>query len=464
MTITTPLIRYTLLILTIASISLFNSCSGSKSMYKKGLKLEEAGMYNEASNFYYDALKRDIKNVDAAIRLKSVGQIVLSDKLDKFDSNVNNGYTKDAVYEYHYAKQFSDKLKSVNINLPIGAEETSKFNIVKSQYIEDELSKINSLLEEDKFVEAKKEINKLIIIAPKNQEIKDLLGYSTAEPIYRRAMNNYNIGEYKKAYYEFDKIINYKDSRDIKSLAKEKATLIVVIKPISNRSNYYDLDEKLNTKVEELFTNNKNPFLKTIYSESYKRMLSERKSNRDNNWQEHSTNILDADVFLEISISEVDIVNGKLQEYRKRGWEAYKVKKTNKETGKSYYVNSYHKIYYYEYKRKKLVDININYNLKNFNTNDVILNKTQSITESDYVNYINFDGDKNNLRSGYWVSRSEPNTKDIIDQSDAAINKVKLKVSSRRTMQSTNSMENTVVNKLANTIILNVDKYSNSLK
>ena len=49
---------------------LISACSGSKSMLKKGFKLDEAGMKTEAVEYYIDALVRKKTNVDAKIALK----------------------------------------------------------------------------------------------------------------------------------------------------------------------------------------------------------------------------------------------------------------------------------------------------------------------------------------------------------------------------------------------------------
>ena len=446
------------------SVLIFNSCSGSKSMYKKGLKLENAGMYSEASNFYYDALKRDITNVDASIRLNNLGRVIMSDKLEEFEKSVNNGRKKEAVYEYYNAKVFQEKLNKVNINIKIPDEQSHRFSRVKLEYIDEELNRINELLEAEKFVEAKKVIKEVLRIDPNNQEIRDLDGFSTAEPIYRKAMKYFENGSYKKAFYEFDKVLNFKDARQVKELSKEKATLVIVIRPIDNESDYYDLDERLTLKIEEIFSENTNPFIEIIESEVYKRLLSERKFSKDKKWQNHSSKVFEADVFLDVIISDVLVSNGRLIETRRKGWELYQRKIKNEETGKVSYKNDFRKVYYYEYSKTKVVDVNINFQLKSFNTNDVVLNRFESDKRYDKVVYVDYDGEKNNLRSGYWVSRSEKNSRDFIDNSNSRINDLRKKIYARRTMKTSNAMENETIEKLAVSIVYQVDKYSSDLK
>ena len=455
---------FTFYILLFALSLSFYSCSGSKSMYKKGLKLEDAGMYSEASNFYYDALKRDITNVDASIRLNNLSQVILSNKIEEFEQSVDNGHKKNAVYEYFGAKSFVDKLTKVNVNISIPEEQVYKFRKVKSEYIDEELNRINELLEEGKFVEARKAIKEVLKIDPNNQEVRDLDGYSTAEPIYRKAMMYFENGNFKNAFYEFDKVLNYKDAREIKALAKAKATFMIVVRPIDNESMYYDIDERLTLKVEELFSENNNPFIKIIDSDVYSRLLSERKFSKKKEWQNHASKIFEADVFLDITINDVTVLNGRIEEGKKKGWEVYRRKITNEENDKVSYVNDFRKIYYYEYTRSKMVEVNINYQLKSFNSSEIILNKFDKDKRYDKIVYANFDGDANNLRSGYWVSRSENNSRDFVDNSESKVNRLRNMLYSRRTMKTTNSMEDEIINKLASSIIYQIDKYTSSLK
>lgn len=452
------------LLLFFVGVFTLHSCSGSKSMYKKGMKLEEAGMYSEASNFYYDALKRDITNVDASIRLNNLGQVILSNKLDEFDKSLNNGHKKNAVYEYFSAKEFKEKLSKVNINLKISEEYKFHFQKVKSEYIEEELNKINVLLEEGKFVEANRVIKEVLRIGPNNQEIRDLHGYSTAEPIYRKAIEYFDNGNFKKAFYEFDKVLNYKDAREFKVLAKAKATFTIIIRPISNESEYYDLDERLTLKIEEDFSKITNPFIEIVESDVYKRLLSERKFSKDKEWQNHSSKVFESDTYLDVTINDVSVSNGKLVETRKKGWELYRRKIKNEETDKVSYVNDFRKVYYYEYSRTKMVDVNINYQLKSFNSSEVLFNKFDEDKKYDKVIYIDFEGERNNLRSGYWGSRIEKNPRDFIDNSQSKINDIRKKIYARRTMKTTNAMENEIIDKLSTSVVYQIDRYSSKLK
>ena len=65
--------KFSRLLIYLLSIALLVSCATSKSFYKKGSKLEEAGLVEEAANMYYVALQKNRNNVDAKIGMKGGG-------------------------------------------------------------------------------------------------------------------------------------------------------------------------------------------------------------------------------------------------------------------------------------------------------------------------------------------------------------------------------------------------------
>ena len=86
------------------------ACTGSKSYSKKALKLQEAGLNDEAAKFYLYALQRNHKNVEAKIGLKQTGQKQIESTLNDFYKAYSVSNYKDAVYIYQkalsYKKQY----------------------------------------------------------------------------------------------------------------------------------------------------------------------------------------------------------------------------------------------------------------------------------------------------------------------------------------------------------------------
>ena len=104
-------------LLPLTLVLLMSACSGSKGLYKKGGQLEEAGMYQEATEYYINALARKKTNVDAKIALKRSGQKVLDEHLTSFYQAHAIDQHERAVESYLKAQQFRDRVKLVGVGL-----------------------------------------------------------------------------------------------------------------------------------------------------------------------------------------------------------------------------------------------------------------------------------------------------------------------------------------------------------
>ena len=122
-----------LLIITALSIA----CSGSNGLYKKGQKLDEAGLHYEASNFYIDALQRKSSNSDAILALKVTGQKVLDDYYAVFYQYYSDKNLKKAVYAYLEADNFKSKVTSVGVKLTSADYYEDYYKEVKTLYIHE---------------------------------------------------------------------------------------------------------------------------------------------------------------------------------------------------------------------------------------------------------------------------------------------------------------------------------------
>src|SRR5690554_3182570 len=92
------------------------ACNGSRGLAKKGAQLQQAGLYSDAADFFYSALLKNNKNVDARIGLTSAGQQVLNAKLSEFSSAKAIGDDKKAVYSYLDAVAFREKVQRLGIS------------------------------------------------------------------------------------------------------------------------------------------------------------------------------------------------------------------------------------------------------------------------------------------------------------------------------------------------------------
>ena len=95
------------------------ACSGTKAYYKKALKLEEAGMLDEAVSMYLISLQKKSSNVDAQIQLKQTGTRVMDELWADFYIAYTAEEHKKAVYSYKEANALNDRInRYVKIDRP----------------------------------------------------------------------------------------------------------------------------------------------------------------------------------------------------------------------------------------------------------------------------------------------------------------------------------------------------------
>jgi len=110
-------------------------CTGSRKYAKKARKLEKAGLYQDAAEFYLQSLKRNNSNVDARIGLRKNGEKLLNDYLKRFFSTNAMGDCKGAVYAYKKADDYHKLLEYYKINLDFPSHYRTLYDESKSAYL-----------------------------------------------------------------------------------------------------------------------------------------------------------------------------------------------------------------------------------------------------------------------------------------------------------------------------------------
>ena len=139
----------------------------SNGLYKKGQKLDQAGLHYEASNFYIDALQRKSSNSDAILALKVTGQKVLDDYYAVFYQYYTDKNLKKAVYAYLEADNFEKRVNSVGVRLLSADYYEDNYNEIKTIYIHELYESAQKELDNEQFGEAEsklKEIQRLEVI------------------------------------------------------------------------------------------------------------------------------------------------------------------------------------------------------------------------------------------------------------------------------------------------------------
>ncbi len=446
-------------ILLLLSIILLLAGCASKRYTKKAVKFEEAGLYEDAAEYYYQAVKKKNSNVDANLGLRKTGQLTLDRKLADFTQAYKQADYKKAVYNYLEAEKYYNKVKGVKIDLRFPEYHKEYYEEAKSDYLNKKYADgVNKLNRED-FTAALTIFTEIKNIDANYKDVKDLYVTAKYEPMYRDANQYLEIGLYRKAYYTFEKIIQgagtYKQSVALKDEAQEKGTITILISDFTYTNyKYRETGNKLTSGLKGKLSELNNPFIRLIDPSSLNVNIYE---NGQMNMQ--AANLAGIKAVLNGSVTKVSTTNGKLNKEQKRGY-LKEVTKTKNKEGEEITKVKYFKTNYLEYKQTNRANLALSFKLISTEDNSVMVSDMINISNSDNIHYATYKGDKSKLIPGYWRYKDRDSKEDIKKDNKSDINKLKNLLNGDSSIKSAQSLLNELFNQSVYKITKKVNKYN----
>jgi tetratricopeptide (TPR) repeat protein len=388
-------------LLSLLLIGIFAGCTTSKSLSKKAVELEAAGLYNDAATFYYNALLKNSTNIDARIGLSKTGQRVLNDKLDDFTKARAMEEYKDAVDSYRDAMDYRTRVERLGIKLEAPAYLADDYEEAKELFIKELYKAGNEKLNNKDFDGANKIFKEIAKLDPNYKDIKDLKNVSRNEPIYLAATEEFDNGNFRAAYYEFDKIYevdpNYKDVAILRDESLDKGKFPVAIVPFENASNQAGIEKRVQAYVVSELSALDDPFLRIIERENLELILKEQRLNLSGVVNEATAaqvgNLLGASAILTGTILSYNSEAGKMKTTTKKAYEAYQVKLYNRETDRHYYETRYKPVNYSEFYNQNEVVLSVQYKLVSLESGEVLFSDVVERTVNSTVYYAKYPGE-----------------------------------------------------------------------
>jgi hypothetical protein len=453
-----------LLIITALSIA----CSGSSGLYKKGQKLDEAGLHYEASNFYIDALQRKSSNSDAILALKVTGQKVLDDYYAVFYQYYSDKNLKKAVYAYLEADNFKSEVTSVGVKLMSADYYEDYYKEVKTLYIHELYETAQKELDNEKFADAELKLKEIQKLEPTFRDVTELTTFAYVEPKYRMAIRAFDKSEYRKAYFLFEEIIkasgNYKESEELKDIAQENARYTIGILKFENSTNVAGMESALSGSIVRDLMNLNDPFLIVIDRTNTQKLISEQKLGMtgiiDEGTAAKAGEMLGAKAILVGKVVSAEKKSGRLMKQSKTGYLGKPVKKVNPETGQKYSDMIYSKVYYYDYKQENTVSCTFQYQLISSETGEILISDMIEKSVKDKIYYSTFTGDSKYLYQGTWTSKTKKTANDKIYNSRSAKREIDNRLRSSHDIRSTESLANDLFKTISKDVSVKIKNYN----
>jgi hypothetical protein len=446
------------ILLLLSVILLITSCA-SKRYVKKAVKFEEAGLYEDAAEYYFLAVQKKDSNVDGKLGLRKTGQMTLDRKLSDFTLAYKQADYKKAVYNYLEAEKYYNKVLSVRVELDFPEYHKEYYEEAKGDYLNKKYADGVDKLNREDFGEALTVFEEIKQIDAEYKDVKELYITAKYEPMYRDAAQYLETGLYRTAYYTYQSIINgagnYKQSVALKDEAQEKGTITILVSDLSYSG--YNMRETAGSVTSNLraeLSRLNNPFIRIIDPSSLDVNIYEY-----GQMNMQAANLAGIKAVLTGAITDVKAINGRLQKTEKRGYLKHVTKSKDKE-GKEITTVKYTKTTYYEYKQRNRAELDLNFKLVSTEDNSVMISDALNLSDSDNIHYAVYSGDKNKLIPGYWKYKSKKSSEDVQKDNKSDIKKLQNLLKADKKIESASTLLNGLIGKSVKEITTKVDKYN----
>jgi tetratricopeptide (TPR) repeat protein len=454
--------KYFILLFSIFLLSL-QSCTTSKALAKKALKLEEASQYASAADIYYLSAKKDNANIDALTGLKRTGDRVLNDYLKDFSKDKLNENYKKATYTYLDAEKYVAKIKIVGVELEIPEFTQEDFKIVKKLHLNKEYEEGLKLIESENFTEAEQRFNEVYKFDKNYKDIKELRNIAFLEPFYRKAETYKNNKEYRKAYEAYQKILNrlpnYKDSKDNSEYVLRAGRVnIVLLSPKKGmKIKFASYTDNIKTYTINAIIKKKDPFIKIVDRENLESILTEQELAVSGLVAEDGSMevgaLSGAKYALSIKVTNYLVEDKPITQVRKNGFEKYSEKYFNKTTQKNEYRTKYKPVRYSRSYGSRQVNFTVHVKLISLSSGEILSSEIVEDNSKSVVNFLSYDGNIKNLY---------PSKDGKVNTSYSAHNNLVELSKGKRTLESKNKLTQDLYKSISQTIArMTIKQFSN---
>ena len=441
------------------------ACSSPKSLYKKGIKLQEKNLNEQACLYFMQSLDKKPDFTEANSALKTSGQRVVNHYLDEFFKSKNFQKEKEAVYLYRSAILFQKKVEKYKIQIEIPSHHTNDYNLLLDRYLDNIYTKALDLLSEEKFNEAEVLFKEVSLLKPSYRDVDDLQNVATFEPKYRSAVSFVEIEKFRAAYYEFNKISNsYKDTKTLQKIALEAGLLTIGLMNFENVTNQKGGEASVSAYVSEKMIKLNNPFIKLVDRTKTQTLINEQimglSGQTTDNSSVNAGELIGVKAILTGKLISFSKTKKPIKKEVKKAWIERKVKKYNPDTEKHYFEIEYDKIYYDEFYGSNEANISFQYQLISTESGEILLTDIIKLHNKDEVYFASSNYNYRNIVPGYWKWLNKKDSSDKINKSLLEKNALKQLFRNNQNLKPVTQLADDIYNDIAQRITQDINNYN----
>jgi len=448
------------LLMLLVTLLVVASCA-SKRYARKAKEFEEAGLFEDAAEYYYKSVSRNEKNVEAKLGLRENGQKVLENKLSAFNTSHKNSNHKEAVYTFREAERYYEEINGVGVELSFPQKYHNYYDESEKIYLEKRYAEGVNELERDNYDKSRQIFEEIGSIDPSYKDVDEKFRVARYQPLYEKGNDQLENGLFRSAYYTFDEVIegagNYKQAIDLRSEALDKATITILVPGFyslnfRNRNNEATLTQKLKGALSKI----DNPFIKVKDASGIAADIFKRASGQINN---EAASLAGVDAVLKGRIVRLDGNEGETEESKEKGYLRKEITKEN-EQGEKIMEYEYYKTEYREYRKKNSASLEVSYQLISTDNGEVMVTDHFRINESDQVHYASYKGDEDQLVPGYWVDRDKDNPRDVIRDDEEEVHGLRKLLDADEEPETVSELKSALYGQAVDQMVEKIDQYN----
>lgn len=454
-------------LLTILAIVALTSCA-SKHYAKQAQKYAEAGLFRDAAQMYYQSVAANPKNIDAKMGLQRAGQLLLQEKLDAFKTHYDNNATKEAVYAFIDAQSYYNQVKNVGVALIFPAEQNVYFNDVKDKYLQTLYAQGLQTLDVEDFASAENTFAEVLNIDPTYKDSKTHYTTAKYEPLYRKAVDQFETGLFRSAYYGFNNIVastgSYKDAIARKAESLSKAIITIAVVPFASpmfTSSAYAQTMRIKT-INEL-TQLKSPFYKVVADETLNSLPNDGKKSQLKDlipFIAMYSQSIGANTVLTGRVISVTERNEPMKSVDRKGYLRRVEETVDKTTGEKKKVTYYDKVTYLENSQRNQSSISFEYALIEVKTGAILVTDVVTLSNESSVNFASFNGDVKRLVPGYWKSAEKDSPEDTVGDTNERVSALQNLLNANREIKSAQTLTTELFTDSSRRVASAIEKYN----
>ena len=444
---------------------LIAACNSPKSLYKKGIKLQEQNLHEQACLYFTQSLDKKPEFIEANLALKTSGQRVVNHYLDEFFKSKNFQKVKEAVYLYRSAILFQKKVEKYKIHIEIPSHYTRDYNVLLDKYLDDIYSKALNLLSEEKFNDAELLFKEVSLLKPSYRDVDDLQNVATFEPKYRSAVSFLEIEKFRAAYHEFNKIPNsYKDTKALQKIALDAGLLTIGLMSFENATSQKGGEASVSAHISDKMIKLNNPFVKLVDRTHTQTLINEQilglSGQTTDNTAVSAGELIGVKAILTGKLISFSKTKKPIKKEVKKAWIERKVKKYNPDTEKNYFESEYDKINYNEFYGSNEVNISFQYQLISTESGEILLTDIIKLNNKDEVYFASANYNYRNIVPGYWKWPNRKDSSDKINKSLLEKNALKKLFRNNQNLKPVAQLADEIYNDIAQRITQDINTYN----